>query len=327
MNLDREASAIADAAAGAGPGGWNRLASAEAELVMRNAGFQPLDAYRNSRAPWRCRCTVCGSEVSPSLGSVRRGRGCRACKYQKHSERQTVPVHVAIDEFQSAGFEPLGRYIDASTPCLSRCLTCDEEVSPRLKGIRLGYRCRICAGSAPLNPEKAIAMALAARFRPLVSYPGADRPWLCECATCGSRIRPRLTTINRGHGCLVCSYPARCVRPNEPAILYVVYSREHRALKPGIAKAHERNRRLKMHGWAGWEVVHTQNFLSGSQAYKVEQRVLSHLRYDRGFASAVTRDLMKYGGWTETVSCDDITADDLVALIRLTAEGVLSDES
>jgi hypothetical protein len=115
------------------------------------------------------------------------------------------------------------------------------------------------------------------------------------------------------------------VRPDEPAILYVVFSKEHHALKPGIAKAHERNRRLKMHGWAGWDTIYTAALPTGTQAYEAEQRVLSHLRFEKGFGPAVSRDLMKYGGWTETVRCDDINATDLIALVRLTVEDVLSD--
>jgi hypothetical protein len=125
---------------------------------------------------------------------------------------------------------------------------------------------------------------------------------------------------------LVCSYSERGVRPDEPAILYVVFSREHHALKPGIAKDNKKSRRVRMHSWAGWEAIHTENLPTGLQAFEVEQRVLSHLRYDREFAPAVSRDLMKYGGWTETVSCDDISADDLIALVRRTVEDVLRDK-
>ncbi|MEU3545185.1 hypothetical protein [Streptomyces paromomycinus] len=46
---------------------------------MRAAGLEPLEPYATSMTPWRCRCTTCGSEVSPTLMKIRTGGGCRFC--------------------------------------------------------------------------------------------------------------------------------------------------------------------------------------------------------------------------------------------------------
>ncbi len=47
---------------------------------MRKAKLEPIERYRGCDAPWKCICTTCGSEVSPTLSNVRRwGRGCRFC--------------------------------------------------------------------------------------------------------------------------------------------------------------------------------------------------------------------------------------------------------
>ena len=57
-----------------------RVPESEAIATMRAAGLEPLEPYSGSNAPWRCRCTTCGNEVAPLLGSVRhRGTGCRYC--------------------------------------------------------------------------------------------------------------------------------------------------------------------------------------------------------------------------------------------------------
>lgn len=38
----------------------------QAEEIMRAAGLEPLEPYRGSSAPWRCRHTACGREVTPA---------------------------------------------------------------------------------------------------------------------------------------------------------------------------------------------------------------------------------------------------------------------
>lgn len=52
---------------------------ASAVATMRAAGFESLEDYPGSIAPWRCRCTACGKESSPALGNVRAGSKCRHC--------------------------------------------------------------------------------------------------------------------------------------------------------------------------------------------------------------------------------------------------------
>jgi hypothetical protein len=34
---------------------------------MKNSGWEPLEPYPGSKAPWRCRCTDCGTEGFPML--------------------------------------------------------------------------------------------------------------------------------------------------------------------------------------------------------------------------------------------------------------------
>lgn len=51
----------------------------DAERLMRKAGFIPLVPYPGASKPWRCKCKKCKKEVSPTIGTVRAGGGCRYC--------------------------------------------------------------------------------------------------------------------------------------------------------------------------------------------------------------------------------------------------------
>ncbi|MEU8545354.1 GIY-YIG nuclease family protein [Streptomyces sp. NPDC048717] len=61
---------------------------------MRAAGLEPLEPYATSMTPWRCRCTTCGSEVSPTLMKIRAGGGCRFCA--SHGFDLTAPARVYV---------------------------------------------------------------------------------------------------------------------------------------------------------------------------------------------------------------------------------------
>ena len=52
----------------------------EAEAFMRAAGYEPLEPYKKSSAPWKCRHDACGAVVSPSLATIQQGHGgCKGC--------------------------------------------------------------------------------------------------------------------------------------------------------------------------------------------------------------------------------------------------------
>ncbi|MEU6621970.1 GIY-YIG nuclease family protein [Streptomyces litmocidini] len=61
---------------------------------MRAAGLEPLEPYTTSMTPWQCRCTTCGSKVSPTLMKIRNGGGCRFCA--SHGFDLTAPARVYL---------------------------------------------------------------------------------------------------------------------------------------------------------------------------------------------------------------------------------------
>ena len=86
---------------------------------MLAAGFEPAGPYPGFNRPWPSTCIRAGHEVAPSLASITRGRGCRACA-------GSLPLTLdQVDESLLArGLRRTGPYVNAETPVACRCLTC-----------------------------------------------------------------------------------------------------------------------------------------------------------------------------------------------------------
>lgn len=65
-----------------------RLHSSAASAVMQEAGYEPLEDYPGSGAPWRCRCTTCGTEAMPTYDNVIAGNRCGTCARDRKAESQ-----------------------------------------------------------------------------------------------------------------------------------------------------------------------------------------------------------------------------------------------
>ncbi|MYS17876.1 hypothetical protein [Streptomyces sp. SID4982] len=171
--------------------------------TMRAAGLEPLEPYPGNATPWRCRCTGCGRETTPTYSNVNGGSsGCRFCAFNSATEAQ------ASAEVRAAGFEPLEPYPGRTTDRWRCRCPCGNEVATRLTSVRSGVnscvKCRRSGGRT--EPQKAAAEARAAGFEPLETYPGKTTDqWRCRCG-CGTDVTLTLTGIRGGRTrCGTCS--------------------------------------------------------------------------------------------------------------------------
>jgi hypothetical protein len=178
---------------------------------MLAAGIEPLEPYRGSTARWRCRCVICGSEITPSLSSVRGGSGCIACGHVRTGMKRRMSEADAIAIMQAAHLEPLDAYPGAQVRWRCRCVKCGGIVEPRLHSIQGGQGgCRSCgnreSGSRRRASESsARAAAQALGLEPLEPYPGLTHlPWRYRCLSCGREARGTANAMKSGHGCLPC---------------------------------------------------------------------------------------------------------------------------
>lgn len=99
----------------------------------------------------------------------------------------------------------------------------------------------------------------------------------------------------------------------EPAILYLVYSKNLRAFKIGITNLN--NRRYAQHRANGWRVVKYWYLDSRNLARCVEQRALKLFR-SRFPDSHLNKEDMPQDGYTEAFSSDKISSRRVIRIIN-----------
>jgi hypothetical protein len=178
-----------------------------AEAVMLGAGLKPLESYKGSGRPWKCRCQKCKKIVEPSLSNIRQGHtGCAYCAGQKIDEKDAIKVML------KAGLRPIEPYLNSTKPWKCVCKKCGKESSPTYGNVSMGSICYHCANVAShklalKSSTTVIPEMLKAQLEPLEPYRGANRKWKCKCLKCGVVVYPKYASVYSGQGgCDECGY-------------------------------------------------------------------------------------------------------------------------
>jgi predicted GIY-YIG superfamily endonuclease len=159
------------------------------------------------------------------------------------------------------------------------------------------------------DPDEAASVMRAANLEPLEPYPGVKVPWRARCQTCGEEVAPHFSTVQNGGGCRYCAPYG--IDLKKPSSVYLLRHNHHEALKVGITN--DRVERLIEHERQGWSLIDLWSFDSGRDAQNVEQTVIAAWNQ---FEYAVTAEEMPQRGYTETVSLEDVSEAEAVALIE-----------
>ena len=169
--------------------------------------------------------------------------------------------------------------------------------------------CRTCANKARgdaqrIDPNRAVAIMVAAGADPLEPYIDGGTPWKCRCQVCGCEVTPRLWLIQQGIGpCTRCSKYG--FDRTGPAVVYLITHPLLGAHKIGIAGV--KSKRLGHHRALGWQIHKTMAFEHGAEAHRVEQAVLRWMREDQGWPPHLDTG----SGWTETVAVHLVSLKEL----------------
>jgi recombinational DNA repair protein (RecF pathway) len=196
-----------------------KLSFDEAAIIMRAANLEPLEDYPGNKLPWKCRCLVCGLEVSPSFSSVRtNGGGCRKCGWKKATDSRRTKEKEAVKFMKQAGAIPLEPYKNSKDPWLCRCVKCKREISPAYGNVKNNGTnpCAYCS-KKKVHPDDAVKLMKKSNLEPLTPFPGAASKWKCKCLLCGGIVYPMYSWIVAGQGgCAPCGYKQSGLRGRVP---------------------------------------------------------------------------------------------------------------
>jgi hypothetical protein len=96
------------------------------------------------------------------------------------------------------------------------------------------------------------------------------------------------------------------------AILYILYSPVHKAVKVGISDI--TGNRYKSHKYKGWVLVAYWHFFERDKAKAVESIVLKTLRERYGYY--LNKEQMPQGGFTETFDAKKVTRRMLIRMVN-----------
>jgi hypothetical protein len=188
-----------------------KLTQEEARVLMLAAKLKPLEPYKSSGSPWKCRCQVCKSVCNPTLGNIRQGLGgCIKCGLEKRVKSRLLTDDKTIEQMLQKGLKPLEPYKTARSKWKCECLICHRVVEPsywntrnsksKLKG------CAFCVG-VKVNPLEVQEKMLRAGLKTYGRYPGKDKPWKSKCLSCENLVFPTWNNIRNGAGgCGKCRY-------------------------------------------------------------------------------------------------------------------------
>jgi hypothetical protein len=145
-------------------------------------------------------------------------------------------------------------------------------------------------------------------LKPLIEFPGNNKPWLCKCLKCKAEVTPRWSDLRRGQGgCSNCADYG--LNYQKPGYIYLITNTELKSHKIGIANSYKSRKfddRMYQHEKRGWTLYKKLSFKTVKEASEIETKVLEWLRMEVGLPFQLTSKQMPQGGHTETVDASEI---------------------
>jgi hypothetical protein len=272
----------------------------DAVALMKLNNLEPLEPYKNSDTPWKCKCLKCGKTVTPRHATIQRGSGgCKFCA------KRFVDAEDAVQLMRTAKFEPLEPFPGANKAWKCKCLRCRRNVQPSYSSIQSGQKGCVYCGGKKVDPQEAFDFMRSRGLEPLEEYKRADGPWKCRCMKCLKIVTPAYSAVNQGQGgCRYCTNKG--LDYNASAFLYLMTHQEFGAHKIGVGNHKTRNNRINEHKKTGWLLINSKDFASGDEAFTIEQKVIIWLREIKNLGVFLSKAEMPQGGETETVDASEI---------------------
>ena len=121
----------------------------EAFEFMKSRNLLPYRPYTTANSRWKCKCLICGEDVSPTYSSIRDGQGCASCAGNQIRPEDAVSVMI------KANLKPLEPYLNGQKNWKCQCLKCGEVVHPTYSAVQQGQGGCIYCAEKGFDPKKA----------------------------------------------------------------------------------------------------------------------------------------------------------------------------
>ncbi len=281
----------------------NRAVDAkDAVAAMKSRGFKTLEDFPGATKPWQVECLKCKKIFKTKFHSLNTKSGCKYCS------EVVVDENDLLIKLKELKLKPLEKYVSAKSPWKCKCLVCKHTVQPTWSRIKSGRgHCAYCA-QRRVDIPMALKFMKSVSLKPLVNFPGGNKPWLCQCLNCKAEVSPRWSDLRKGQGgCSNCADYG--LNYQKPGYIYLITHKKFNAHKIGIANSYKSKKfddRMYQHKKQGWILYARKEFLTVQQASEIETKILKWLRLDVNLQFPLTAAQMPKGGHTETVDAREI---------------------
>ena len=274
----------------------------DAVVAMKRRGFKTLEPFPGATIGWSVQCLNCKKKYKTHFHSLKTQKGCKYCA------GISIEIDDLLERLKELKLSPLEPYQSAKVPWKCKCLVCNHIVQPTWNRIKQGRgHCAYCS-------QRRVDLPIAMKFmksvdlKPLVKFPGGNKPWLCKCLKCKAEVTPRWSDLRRGQGgCSDCADYG--LNYQKSGYIYLITNKKLQAHKIGIANSYKSRKyddRMYSHQKQGWVLFKKMSFKTVKQALDIETAVLRWLRMDVGLPITLTGKQMPQGGHTETVDSLEI---------------------
>jgi hypothetical protein len=280
--------------------------------AMKKRGFDTLEPFPGATKKWLVRCQICEREFKTIFHSLNTTNGCKYCAGNEVIESDLV------ERLRELRLKPLESYQSAKIPWKCKCLVCGHIVQPTWSRIKSGRgHCAYCAQRRVDIPQ-ALKFMKSINLKPIVDFPGNNKPWLSKCLICKNEVAPRWSDVRQGQGgCSNCAdYGLNYLLSG---YLYVITNPKLQSHKIGIANSYKTNQnedRLKRHEKHGWILVKKYEFEKVRTAYEIEKEILKWLRVDLSLPFHLAPKMMPQGGFTETISSEYLDVGEITKKVE-----------
>ena len=274
----------------------------DAIKLMKERGFKTLEPYPGATKGWLVRCNQCKKEFKAVFHSSQTRNGCKYCA------RKVVDESDLLIRLKELKLKPIEKYQSAKVPWKCKCLVCNHIVQPTWNRIKQGRgHCAYCA-QRRVDIPVALKFMKSVGLKPLVDFPGSNKPWKCKCLVCGLEASPRWSGLQRGQGgCSNCADWG--LNYGKPGYIYLITHEKFGAHKIGIANSYKSKKyddRMYHHEKQGWVLYKKAKFQTVQKASDIETSVLKWLRMEVGLPAFLSPKQMPKGGHTESVDASEI---------------------